>query len=172
MEALLALDQTIFLLFNHLPHTVLLDEIARFFSGIGTWGAVWIGIVFIFFLREEKKDHTFFLPALFVSAGAIFSEFVLKVLVARPRPTVEMGALIIESADNFSFPSSHAFFAFAFAYLLSHMERRCTVWFYLLAICIALSRIYLGVHYPLDIIVGALLGWATASASFALLHRR
>jgi undecaprenyl-diphosphatase len=172
MEALLALDQNIFLLFNHLPHTVFSDEVARFFSGIGTWGAVWIGIVVLFFLREEKKDHTFFLPALFVSIGALFSEFVLKALVARPRPTVEMGALIIESAENFSFPSSHALFAFAFAYILSRKEPKYAVGFYILAVCIALSRVYLGVHYPLDIVVGGILGWGIGRYSIVLLGGR
>ena len=171
MEALIALDQQVFFLINLLPHPEFLDQAARLLSGVGTWGAVWLVIAVILFFREETRDHWFFLPSIVVSMGAIISEYMFKVLVARPRPSLEMGAIIVGSADNFSFPSSHATLAFAFAYILSREEPKLRVWFYALAILISLSRIYLGVHYPLDVVGGALLGWGIGIGAMRLERR-
>jgi undecaprenyl-diphosphatase len=159
MQALITIDQQLFLFINHLPHTEFTNQVAQFFSGVGTWGVIWLGLTVLLFLREEKRDHWFFLPPLLVMAGTTLSEYILKWIVARPRPTAEMGALIVGHADNFSFPSTHATFAFAFATVIAYEKRRWKWWVYTLAVCIALSRVYLGVHYPLDIVAGALLGW-------------
>ncbi len=159
MDILLAWDTQVFLFINHLPHTPFLDTVAHFFSGVGTGGIIWIAAVLFLFFREEKRDHWFFFPSFLVGIGTIISEYLFKALVARPRPTPEMGALIIGQADNFSFPSSHATLAFAFATLLAAGEPKGRIWFYLLAAMIAFSRVYLGVHYPLDIVGGAFLGW-------------
>lgn len=161
MTSILALDQIVFLAINHLPHTVFFNSMALFLSGIGAWGAIWFVIAIFLFLREEKRDHWFFLP--FITAGLlgiVLSEFILKYLITRPRPTELIGAIILTTPGNYSFPSTHATLAWAMAYLLSREEPRLRYWFYLLAILISLSRIYLGVHYPLDVVGGALLGWA------------
>jgi len=131
---------------------------------------VWVVIAIVLFFREEKKDHWFFLPSAFVMISAVISEYIFKMLVARPRPTVDMGAIIVGAADNFSFPSSHAVLAFAFAYVLSAEESKFTKWFYALAVLIALSRVYLGVHYPLDIIGGAILGWGIGKAALGIIR--
>lgn len=160
MGFLLNVDTGLFFFINHLPHSFLSDLFANFFSGVGSWGLVWVVILIYLFFREEKRDHWFFLPSLVASLGVIVSEFVLKAFVARPRPSVDMGALVVGNADNFSFPSSHATIAFAFAYILSAEEPKGRMWFYLLASLIALSRVYLGVHFPLDIAAGAILGIA------------
>lgn len=157
MQIIFGFDQQVFLFINHLPHSALLDQIALFFSAVGSWGAVWIGIAILLFFREEKRDHWFFLPAVLVSIGGLLSEFILKVLFARPRPT--------DLLSTYSFPSTHAVLAFAFAYILSREEPKFTRWFYLLATLISLSRIYLGVHYPLDVVAGALVGWGVGKIS-------
>jgi undecaprenyl-diphosphatase len=134
--------------------------IAGFLSGIGEWGAVWFLIAIILFIREEERDHWFFAPFIFSAAfGWILSEVIIKWIVARPRPSETIGAIILTNPGNYSFPSTHATLAWAMAFLLSKEEPKLSFWFYLLAILISLSRIYLGVHYPSDVIGGALLGW-------------
>lgn len=162
MEILLSLDESLFLLLNAIPHTSFLDVLAMFFSGVGSAGIVWIVISIVLFLREERKDRWFFLPvavATFVSW--IASEIVLKSMFGRMRPTADIGAIIVgDGATNFSFPSTHATFSWALALVLSRKEPRYAFWFYLLAALISFSRIYLGVHYPGDIIGGMLLGLA------------
>ena len=137
------------------------DGLAKFFSFIGSAGFVWFVIGVLLFLKEEKKHHLFFAPI--VAAGGlsyVIVEWVIKPLVGRIRPTVDMGAILVGSAKtDFSFPSGHATIAFAMAGVLSAYEPKFRGWFYGLAICIAVSRIILGVHYPLDVIGGMLLGW-------------
>lgn len=166
IDTILALDHELFLLINHLPHTYLFNELTRFFSGIGSWGAIWIVIAVLLFFREEKRDHWFFLPVIFATTiGAILSEFILKWFVGRVRPTPDMGAIVVQGAGNFSFPSTHATLAFALAYVLSYKEPRYKNWFYILASLIALSRIYLGVHYPLDVVFGSLIGLGVGALS-------
>ena len=161
MESLLALDQQLFLVLNHLPHTPFLDGLAQFFSGLGNAGIVWFVLGVILFIREEKKDHNFFMPILLaVGASWILVEKITKPLVARSRPALELGAIIIgDGQTDFSFPSSHATIAWAMATLFAAKEPRWRWVFFVLAAFISFSRIYLGKHYPFDVVAGGLLGW-------------
>ena len=109
--------------------------------------------------------------ALFI-AGALTHLFVLiifKPLIARPRPdfSLDQARIIINTLEDllplsisidYAFPSGHATMAFAGAYILSSFIKKKTIIFYLLATGVALSRIYLGKHYPSDIVAGVLLG--------------
>ena len=160
MEFLYGLDTTVFFFVNHLGHNIVSDGAAKFLSGVGTAGIIWFVFGVVLFLLEEKKDHWFVLQ-LFVSAGAAgLVTSVLKHVVARYRPSPEMGAIIVSAArDLYSFPSGHATLAFAGAVVLSAKEPRFQWFFYTLAFLIAFSRIYLGVHYPLDVVAGGILGF-------------
>lgn len=136
------------------------DWFARFLSGVGFAGIVWVLIGIWLFMREKKKDHRFFIP-IFLTLGAswFIVEFLLKYVVSRPRPTEDMGAIIVgNGASWFSFPSSHATVAFAMATLLSRYEPRWRILLFILAGLISFSRIYLGVHYPFDVFAGAIIG--------------
>lgn len=161
MERMLSLDQALFLAVNHLPHTETLNMIALTISGVGTAGMIWFLIAAVLFFKEEKKDHWFFLPFIFAGgAGWALVELILKPLIARIRPTELMGAIIVGPASaDFSMPSGHATIAFAMATVLAQREPKWRWVFFTLAILIALSRIYLGKHYPLDVTTGALIGW-------------
>lgn len=163
------MDTQVFFLINHLPHTNLTNAAALALSGVGTAGLIWFVIAAVLFVREEKKDRWFFLP--FAAAGAVswfFVEMVAKPLVARSRPGLEAGAIIVGGGgDGFSFPSGHATIAFAMAVVLSRKKPKWKWMFYMLAVLISLSRIYLGVHYPLDVFFGALLGWGIGRIVYA-----
>lgn len=166
MEILLALDNKLFFVINHLPHSFIADWVALFLSGVGTAGLVWVFIGILLFLREETKNNRFFVPFVGVLGLCwVLVEQLLKWLVARPRPSEDMGAYIVGSgAVWYSFPSSHAALSWAFVVVLCNYEPKHSGAFIVLATLISLSRVYLGVHYPLDVLVGAgvglFIGWA------------
>jgi undecaprenyl-diphosphatase len=90
----------------------------------------------------------------------------LKALFQRPRPchlvdgipAVEHVRLLVDCGGGYSFPSSHAVNNFAAATLLSFFYRRWRWAFFLFAALMALSRPYVGAHYPSDIVAGAMVG--------------
>ena len=137
------------------------DSLAQAFSGIGNAGLIWFALGLWLIAKEEKRDHGFFLR-LFVTGGiAWISQWVLKEWVGRPRPSEAMGAIIIGHdvlAGN-SFPSGHAMIAWAMAVVIAAREPRWRWGLFALALLISFSRIYLGKHYPLDVLVGGFIGW-------------
>lgn len=162
MELLLMYDQELFYLVNGLPHTPFFHVIALFLSGVGLGALLWVGIGLIMFLREEKKDHRFFIPiGLALGMSWIFVELLLKNIVMRARPFVDAmdGVVVVGGeASGYSFPSSHATTAFAMAVVLSFFEPRLKGALFVLAVFVSLSRVYMGVHYPTDIVAGAIIG--------------
>ncbi len=169
VEEILSIDRIVFLMINHLPHTWWSDWAALVLSGVGSAGLIWICIGTFFFFREEKKDHRFFIPIAFtlVSCG-VFVEGLLKYLIHRPRPSVLEGAYLVGSAGWFSMPSSHAAISWAMAVIFSRYEHGARWVWYVLALGISLSRIYLGMHYPTDVLVGGCIGWGIGTIAVHL----
>jgi undecaprenyl-diphosphatase len=172
MNLLLVIDTCLFLLINHLPHSEISNIIALIISGVGAYGLIWFLIAGIYFLHEEKRDHQFFIPIITTMLlSFVIVELFLKYFVTRPRPSVEIGAIIVDLINNgYSFPSGHAALAFAGVVILSAYEKRYRIWLYLLAALIAFSRIYLGKHYPLDVIFGAMIGFLCGKIALSIHH--
>jgi len=162
MDWLLSIDTQLFFLINHLPHVGFIDSFALFLSGIGEAGLVWFVIGAFLVFNEESKDQRLFIP-LGLTGGLAWSitEFIIKPLVGRLRPSSALDAATVIGGFplGYSFPSTHATFAFALATVLSYIEPKWKKGLYVLALLISLSRIYLGHHYPGDVIVGGFLGW-------------
>lgn len=147
-----------------------MDLLGQFFSGMGVGGIVWFVLGIILFIKEEKKHQWFFAPIVLTGLGVlVIADVILKPVVARVRPTLEMGALIVGSpAHDYSFPSGHATMSFAAAVVLAKIEPKWKWLLYVLAVTISFSRIYLGKHFPLDVVAGAVLGWGIGHASWWL----
>ena len=162
MDWLLSVDTQFFFLINHVPHVGFIDSLGLFLSGIGEAGLVWFVIGAFLVFKEESKDQRLFIP-LGLAGGIAWSisELILKPLVARLRPSSALDAATVVGGFplGYSFPSTHAALAFALAVVLAYKEPKWKNGLFLLAFAISLSRVYLGHHYPIDVIVGGLIGW-------------
>lgn len=165
MDFLLEVDRQVFLLVNHLPHCSLVVSLMLFLSTIGIAGATWFILGSLFVFREKKKDLKSIISFLWpLILSLVLSHLVvnltLKPLTSRMRPNFVLPETILLGPVHydFSFPSGHATSSFAAAYVLGKKRKRLRLLLYLLAALISFSRVYLGVHYPSDVIVGAVLG--------------
>lgn len=103
----------------------------------------------------------------------IIAEWFLKNIIARPRPKIEIPTAIVpfDFYQSFSFPSGHATIAFAAAYILGREHKKSKWLYYSLAMLISFSRIYLGKHYPSDVIAGTFLGLLIGYLSIRLTQK-
>lgn len=160
MEALLWLDGEILLFIQEHIRQPWMDG---FWSGITHLGdAGWFWIVMSLILLIPKKTRGAGEAGLLALAvGALITNVILKNAVARIRPyeVVEGLKLLIEKQHDFSFPSGHtcASFAAALAYDWT-MPGKWGIGAIVLASLIACSRLYVGVHYPTDVLGGLLAG--------------
>ena len=170
MQTIGEIDTTVFYAINHLPHGWFSDGFFGMLSGLGDSGFIWFVIGIWLIVREEKRDKRFFLPL--GIAGVLswfFSEVLFKSIVARIRPSNILESVISVGFPNgYSFPSSHATLAFAFAVVLTYKKPQFTKFFFSLAILIGFSRIYLGYHFPGDVLAGAALGLLIGFFTMAL----
>jgi len=107
-------------------------------------------------------------------AVADWSSMGLKALVDRPRPPLRYSEpkTLVALPHDASFPSGHAATSFAAATMLAFAFPRLAPFLYVLAAAVAFSRVYVGVHYPLDVIGGAVLGALVAVVLKLLVSRR
>jgi undecaprenyl-diphosphatase len=140
-------------------------------SRIGALGLVWIGIALALALLRRR-------PALLVAVAAadgiadLLARAIKSVVdVQRPAFRYAEPRPLVHVPHDHSFPSGHAATSFACATTLALAFPRLAAPLYLLAAAIAYSRVYVGVHYPLDVLGGAVLGIAVA-AGLVFLERR
>jgi undecaprenyl-diphosphatase len=128
---------------------------------IGRGGLVWLVIGLTVMLIRRATPAVLFELMLAIVLASLLANHVLKPLVSRERPFVSTPEILVIGArpGDASFPSGHAANAFAGATVLARRLRAQRGVWWALAALIAYSRIYLGVHYPLDVIGGALLGY-------------
>jgi undecaprenyl-diphosphatase len=90
----------------------------------------------------------------------------LKLAVGRQRPPAVVldPKPLLDVPTTSSFPSGHSATSFACAYVLARAAPRFAIPLFVLAALIAISRMYVGVHYPIDVLVGALIGLGVARA--------
>jgi undecaprenyl-diphosphatase len=135
-----------------------LDHVFVALSVIGSLGAVWI--ITALFVALWRRRPTVLLH---VTAGVYLTDLLtllVKVLTDRERPYIDQPdpEPLVRAAFDLSFPSGHASTAFCGATLLTGYAPRLGVPLYVVAAGVAWSRVYVGVHYPLDVFAGALLG--------------
>jgi undecaprenyl-diphosphatase len=137
-------------------------------SKIGSNGLVWLvlGLALTLVWRRAVP----FVLVLLADAAADGLATLLKIAVGTHRPSGGGPLIAIPHSD--SFPSGHTATSFACATVLAALVPRAAPAFYVLALAIAYSLIYVGAHWPLDVVGGAVLGVATALLLLAGVRRR
>jgi undecaprenyl-diphosphatase len=138
-----------------------LDGVMWTASLIGRGGLVWLVIGLAITLIRRTTPALLLELTLAIVLASFLADHVMKPLASRERPFVSTPEILVIGSrpDDASFPSGHAANAFAGASVLARRLRAQRVLWWSLALLIAYSRVYLGVHYPLDVIGGALLGF-------------
>ena len=137
-----------------------LDGVMWTLSAVGRGGAVFIAFALALALRSRISPRGLVRLLAAVLLATTMADYVVKPLVHRQRPFEQQPTLRVIGGrpEDPSFPSGHAANAFAAALVLSGLVPEGRVLWWALAIAIAMSRVYLGVHYATDVVGGALIG--------------
>lgn len=164
IETLNNIDTQLFVFLNSIISTTLLNY---FFVAI-TDARFWIFpaiVASILFIRKEhnKALIVLLLAGITVAISDPVSSQIFKPLLHRPRPChpdyfINGAHLLFGLKSSLSFPSSHSTNIFALAFIITMFYPSRWIWFFSFAVLIGFSRIYVGVHYPGDVLGGALLG--------------
>lgn len=166
LQQLLHFDTQLFLFFNHAMANPVFDAMFPAITNGRFWiiPAILAALVFLYFQRR-KALIVIVLSLLTVSVSDPVCNRVIKPLVPRLRPCdervhIQDARFLIGTKSSPSFPSSHAMNMFAQAMLFTLLYRRKRVWItaFVFAAVIGFSRIYVGVHYPMDVFSGAVFG--------------
>lgn len=136
-----------------------LDYSAMFFADY--LGYVLLAVLVLFLAVNSKKYWRMVLEA---AVAAIVTKFVLVEIIriiwfrARPFVALNFAPLINQSAAEPSFPSGHASFFFALSTIVYFYNKKVGIAFYVASFFIIISRVFTGVHWPSDILAGAILG--------------
>lgn len=174
MTAVIAWNQALFARINDLArHTPSLHPLA---AGFATYGVLLFGALLLLALWQLRgaKDARL-ATALWAGAGTLLAVGVaqpLAALVAEPRPylTHPSALLLVASTTDWSFPSDHATMAGACAAGLLLASRRIGLAALAAALVMAADRVYVGAHYPADVVAGLLLGAAVAAGGWFVLR--
>jgi undecaprenyl-diphosphatase len=138
-------------------HTPRTEEAMRALGRAGNNGAVWLGVNVVLALADSSNREAWLICAA-LGPLAIGLNYAVKLLVRRPRPVLE-GLPLGGAPSSLSFPSAHATSSFAVATAMTRVDGLAALAF-LLAFALSLGRPYLGMHYPSDVLAGAVLGVA------------
>ena len=165
----MTLDTQLFYLLNNVAgQSPLFDGIIVFLASYLAYILIVLFLALLFFSQYPKRDKLQIL--LIIGISAVIARFGITELIRffyhRPRPflTLPVHQLLTDSA--WSFPSGHATFFFAMATAIYLHNKKWGIVFFIATILITISRVIAGVHYPSDIVGGAIIGIAVAYATF------
>ncbi len=140
-----------------------LNPVAKDLSLVGEYGAIWLAIALVAALLTRRWGVLLWVAI--ADAVAQLATTGIKAEIPRARPHV---VTLVSEPTTHSFPSGHATSSFACAVVLSAFVPSCKLPFFVLAALIAVSRVYVGVHYPLDVIGGTVLGLLIGALTLGL----
>lgn len=146
-----------------------LDAVMPIVTALGDYGAIWVAVgLLLLFCPKHRRGGLLLLLTLF--AGVMIGQGLIKPMVGRIRPFAQAGIteLLIPLPMDFSFPSGHTLASVSAAVIITHINKKWGIAAWCLAVPIIFSRMYLWVHYPSDILAGALIGAALSVAAILM----
>ncbi len=139
-------------------HTPALEGAMRVLGRAGNNGAIWLALNVVLAALDSSNREAWLICAA-LGPLAIGLNYAVKLLVKRPRPVLEGLPPLGGAPSSLSFPSAHATSSFAVATAMTRVDEVGALAF-ALALALSLGRPYLGMHYPSDVLAGAVLGIA------------
>lgn len=170
-DTLSSWDQSLFYTINRRMENGVFDVVMPMVTSFGNFKYILAAVtVFLFFNSAKTRS-----VAIAIGIAILLSDQTgnqLKHLVERPRPCKELLDihLLAGCSSSFSFPSNHSANMFASALILSWKYRKLTALFFFAAFTVAFSRVYIGVHYPFDVIGGAVIGLLSGTVALTCEH--
>ena len=170
LDALGRIEGTFLLWVQEALRNGLTDPILSFYTRLGDSGLLWI-LLCVLLLLHPKTRRAGLTGALALVFSLLFTNLLIKPVVERTRPWLILEGLIplVTERDPNSFPSGHTSAAFAAATAFFHtLPRRWGITALVLAAVMGLSRLYVGVHFPTDVLCGALVGFLCGSLAWKI----
>jgi undecaprenyl-diphosphatase len=155
------LDVALFRWINEGTRNPLFDRVMPLITEFDHWRFPLLGLwLLLFFWGRRETKVTLLLLVVLIGILDYSNSFFFKHLFARPRPcqTLMEVRVFWPCPRSFSFPSNHAANIFGAAFFLSFLYRPWAPLLIFLALLVGYSRVYVGEHYPLDVLGGAVLG--------------
>ena len=160
----MGLNLGLFYLFNNLAgRSKLFDDIVVFLASYLQYFLVLFFILLLYFSLHPKRKKIYIFSVTIISA--LFSRAaaeIIRFFYHHPRPFVNHPVHQLLPESGWSFPSGHSSFFFAMATAIYFYNKKWGLGFFIAALFMNISRIIAGVHYPLDILGGMILGIAAA----------
>jgi len=157
---MITLDQTVFdFIYSLAGQSRILDWFGVFFAEY--MPIIFVGLVLYFLIREgtwiKKVERFVILAFTFVLSYGIFGG-ILHFFILRNRPFIDLGFSPLFTETGNAFPSRHALILFSIAALIFSFNKRIGLWLFFFALVNGFARVFVGVHWPSDIVGGAIIG--------------
>lgn len=138
----------------------------------GNYGLLWLGLALAFWLGGSNNGRAMIVMIPLVVYSTLAINFIIKSILPKERPALDTPGLepLVGVPSSKSFPSSHAAMSFAAATVFVYFRPSLWPLFYSLAFLVSWSRVYVGVHFPSDVLAGMMVGLTSGCFWALFLH--
>ena len=168
------LDTQLFYLLNNLAgQSPFLDGAVVFLASYLPYILVALFLLLLLFSQYSKREKLiiFLITGISVVVARLGATELIRFFYHRPRPFLTLPVHQLLTDNAWSFPSGHATFFFAMSTVIYFDNKKLGIFFFIATLLITVSRVIAGIHYPSDIIGGALIGITVAYITFYIIRR-